>query len=196
MTCIIGFKDKVSRRVFIGGDSAGVAGCSVTPRKDPKVFEKNGFVIGGTSSFRMLQLLYIHFDPEYDPEIYPDLYEYMVMSFIADIREIFKDHGYLKKENEVESGGQFIVGYQDRMFMIYSDFQVEESLRLYCACGSGEAWAEGAIRAFLMLAGSMDPKEIINHCLEITEEHCSWVRGPHHILHTNPKVSKSDTLTE
>lgn len=39
MTCIVGLKHENS--VWIGGDSAGVAGLSVTIRKDPKVFVRD-----------------------------------------------------------------------------------------------------------------------------------------------------------
>lgn len=55
MTCIIGLIK--NKKVYIGGDSAGVDGLNITIRKDSKVFKINKFIIGYTSSFRMGQLL-------------------------------------------------------------------------------------------------------------------------------------------
>ena len=40
-------------KVYIGGDSAGVAGMDLHLRSDPKVFTVGEFVIGYTTSFRM-----------------------------------------------------------------------------------------------------------------------------------------------
>jgi len=57
MTCIVGLIDKESKKIYMGGDSAGVANYSLSVRKDPKVFKRYGFIFGFTSSFRMGQLL-------------------------------------------------------------------------------------------------------------------------------------------
>ena len=51
MTCIVGLID--GRRVWMGGDSAGVSGLDITVRADAKVFRNGDFLIGFTSSFRM-----------------------------------------------------------------------------------------------------------------------------------------------
>lgn len=51
MTCIIGFIK--NKKVYIGGDSAGVGGSHVTIRRDSKVFKNGNFIMGYTSSFRM-----------------------------------------------------------------------------------------------------------------------------------------------
>ena len=55
MTCIVGMLNK--GKVIIGADSAGVSGLDVQIRKDPKVFITGEFVIGCTTSFRMIELL-------------------------------------------------------------------------------------------------------------------------------------------
>ena len=61
MTAIVGIAEKGS--VYIGGDSAGVAGLSISTRTDVKVFKNGPFVLGFTSSFRMGQILQYKFDP-------------------------------------------------------------------------------------------------------------------------------------
>src|SRR3546814_10742010 len=75
MTCIVGLVD--DGKVYLGGDSAGVAGWSLTVRKDPKVFRVGDCIIGFTSSFRMGPLLAHSFQPPKWHDDY-DVYEYMV----------------------------------------------------------------------------------------------------------------------
>ena len=44
MTCIIGLVE--NSKVYIGGDSAGVAGYGLSVRADEKVFKKGDFIFG------------------------------------------------------------------------------------------------------------------------------------------------------
>ena len=79
MTCIVGLKH--NGKVWIGGDSAGVAGLSITVRKDPKVFVREKVVIGFTTSFRMGQLLMQKLRvPKRHADTDP--FEYMITDFI------------------------------------------------------------------------------------------------------------------
>ena len=144
MTCIVGFVDKKNKKVIIGGDSAGVSGFDLTVRKDPKVFKVKDFIIGGTTSFRMLQILRFKFNP---PEIDDkELYEYMCTDFIDSVREVFKENGFEKKYSSGdELGGCFLVGYKDRLFMVEDDFQVSETIRGFDAVGCGATYALGSI---------------------------------------------------
>jgi len=144
MTCIVGLIH--NGEVLIGGDSAGVGGYDVTIRKDAKVFRRGEFLIGGTTSFRMLQLLRFRLTVAERPESM-DVYEYMVTWFIDAVRECLKAGGYATKNLEVETGGQFLVGYQGRLFKVDNDYQVGESVESYAACGCGEPYALGALWA-------------------------------------------------
>ena len=76
MTCIVGLVHEGV--VYIGGDSAGVAGLSLTVRADEKVFQNGEFLMGFTTSFRMGQLLRYSLKP---PCSYPDddINQYMVV---------------------------------------------------------------------------------------------------------------------
>lgn len=144
MTCIVGFIDKKKNNVVIGADSASVSGLDITIRKDAKVFKVNDFVIGCTSSFRMIQLLQFSFNP---PKVSDkEMYEYMCTDFINAVRTCFKDGGYLQKEIDGdEKGGNFLVAYKDRLFKIESDFQVSEALQGYDCCGCGKPYALASI---------------------------------------------------
>jgi ATP-dependent protease HslVU (ClpYQ) peptidase subunit len=144
MTCIVGFIDKKNKKAIIGADSAGVAGLDITIRKDKKVFQVGEFIIGCTSSFRMIQLLQFSFTP---PKVYDkDIYEYMCTDFINAVRNCFKDGGYLQKYSDGdEKGGTFLVAYKDRLFKVSGDFQVGEAMQGYDACGCGDSYALGSI---------------------------------------------------
>ena len=138
--------DKNSNRVVIGGDSAASGGSNIFIRKDPKVFKNGEFIIGCTSSFRMIQLLRFSFKP---PEISSkDIYEYMCTDFINAVRVCFKDGGYLQKCTDGdEKGGFFLVAYRDRLFKIEADFQVSENLNGIDAVGCGADFALGALHS-------------------------------------------------
>lgn len=163
MTCIVGYLDKNSNTVTIGGDSAGVSGLNVTIRKDEKVFTNGDFIIGCTTSFRMIQLLRFSLKP---PKIKnKEIYEYMCTDFINAVRKCFKKGGYLQKETKGDDkGGIFLVGYKNRLFRISQDFQVGESLRGYDAIGCGENYALGAI--FTIKNHNIDARDKVLKALE------------------------------
>ena len=174
MTCIVGFIDKKNKKVIIGADSAGVAGLELKIRKDPKVFKLNDFVIGCTSSFRMIQLL--NFSLEL-PEVEEDIYKYMCTKFINAVRECFKKGGFLSKSNEQEEGGVFLVGYKSRLFCIQIDFQVEELYSKFNAVGCGDEYAKGAL-SILSEDKNIKPKAKVLKALEVASIHSAGVEKP------------------
>jgi ATP-dependent protease HslVU (ClpYQ) peptidase subunit len=171
MTCIIGLKQ--DSKVYIGGDSAALSGYDKRTRKDKKVFRNGKFVFGFTTSFRMGQLLQYKFKP---PEITQiDLFEYMATDFVDALKKCFKDNGYSKVENNIEEGGIFLVGINDRLFKIESDFQVAETIYDFDACGCGEGAAMGAMFA---TGHIKNPQERILKVLNIVELLSAGVSAP------------------
>lgn len=180
MTCIVGLVD--GKDVWIGGDSAGVSGWDLTVRADHKVFNKGEFVFGFTSSFRMGQLIRYKFPV---PEIKgDDLMEYMATSFIDALRQSLKDGGYAKKENEVEHGGNFLVGIKGRLFQVFSDYQVGEPRDGMDACGCGDQIARGALYALSKINIAISPQDKITLSLQAAERLSAGVRGPFVICKT------------
>lgn len=172
MTCIVGLVDDGA--VYMGADSAGVAGWSLTVRKDAKVFRKGEFLIGGTSSFRMIQLLHYTLAlPAFRDEAHT-VEEYMATAFVDAVRDCLKAGGHATKSSEQESGGFFLVGVRGRLFRIENDYQVGESLNGYSACGCGEDAAVGALYA----TPTMKPKKRVELALQAAEHHNAGVRGP------------------
>lgn len=183
MTCIVGLIDD-DRRVWIGGDSAAVGGLSLNVRTDPKVFVKDGFVMGFTTSFRMGQLLAHSFTP---PKRHPDtdLFAYMVTAFVDGLRSCLKDGGYAERRNEAETGGTFLVGHAGRLFCIYDDYQVAEWADGYAAVGCG---ADITLGALFATAGSA-PDARVCRALEAAERFSAGVRGPFITHHAPPPPS-------
>lgn len=172
MTCIAGLIDKGT--IYMGGDSAGVnSSLSLAVRADQKVFIKDKFVMGFTTSFRMGQLLQYNLELSPRPESL-DVFEYMVTSFVEAVRKCLKDGGFAEKKDEREKAGTFLVGYAGRLFCIESDYQVEETILPYATTGSGEDIALGVLFANAHLA----PDERILQALEAAEQFNAGVRRP------------------
>jgi len=176
MTAIVGLIDEGTGKIYIGGDSAGVAGLSIQLRKDPKVFKTGPFLIGYTTSFRMGQLIRFGLDPApRHPD--KDIYEYMCVTFINNLRHVLKDGGYTKIESNREDGGTFIVGYEGRLFEVQEDFQVAEPLENYTACGCGFELALSSLYTTKRL-DHKDPYGRVLIALEAAENYSGGVSAP------------------
>jgi hypothetical protein len=173
VTCIVGLVE--GGVVYIGGDSAGVSGYDLTVRADEKVFQNGPFLFGFTSSFRMGQILRFSFrPPDHDPRV--DVDKFMVTTFIDAVRDCLQKGGYARKQNEVESGGTFLVGYQGQLFTIYSDYQVAKSAHPFAAVGCGESYALGNLLATADC--DMEPKDRVFSALNAAEEFSAGVKHP------------------
>lgn len=181
MTCIVGLED--DGKVFIGGDSAGVAGLSLMIRADEKVFTKGEFLFGFTSSFRMGQLLRYKLEiPYHKPGM--GNYEYMVSEFVEAVRKCLKDGGYSRTNSGEESGGTFLVGYRGALFVIDEDYQVGRPECGYHAVGCGDDIAKGS----LFTSGrnfDMNPSERVREALKAAEQFSAGVRGPFRVVNTS-----------
>lgn len=144
MTCIVAAIEGRDGSIVMGGDSAGVSGLDVTVRADEKVFTNGAFIMGFTSSFRMGQLLRYALKPP-SQEYGQDMFAFMAINFVDAVRDCLKKGGYAKKENETESAGTFIVGYNGRIFTVHSDYQVSEAQCDFASVGCGESYALGAL---------------------------------------------------
>jgi len=183
MTVIVGLEH--DGKVWIGGDSAGVAGYDLTVRADEKVFINRNMIFGFTSSFRMGQLLRYAFTAS--PQNVDQLDDqYMATTFVNDVRRCLKDGGYAKKKDETEIGGQFLVGYKGLLYKIDADYQVARSAasaitdgRVFSAVGCGAQVALGAMAA---MQNSVGPHNQLSMALHAAEAYSAGVRKPFTIL--------------
>lgn len=190
MTCIIGLKHK--GKVYIGGDSAGVAGLSVDIRSDTKVFKRGLFIMGFTSSFRMGQLLMCALQVPKQKKSQKD-YDFMVTTFIDAVRKCLKDGGFATTQNEQEIGGSFIVGYKNKLYYVDGDYQVGVPSMQYTAIGCGSDLALGAMHV-LSTVSNKKPGSMIRSALEAAVEFNGGVRPPFTIIDNagKNKAEKTD----
>ncbi len=178
MTCIVGLVEK--DKVYIGGDSASVAGYDVQLRADEKVFTNKDFIMGFTSSFRMGQILRYDFTSPCRIENIGDdeyLYKYWINKVIKTMKE--KQYATVK-EGEVK-GGSFIFGYRKKLYTVESDFQIGKMIKPYIAVGCGYAYALGALYVLEGIKNKA-PKDKILLSLKAAEERSAGVQGPFHIV--------------
>jgi ATP-dependent protease HslVU (ClpYQ) peptidase subunit len=171
MTAIVGLVHR--RTVYIGGDSAGASGWSLTVRADSKVFHNGGYLFGFTTSFRMGQLIRYALKP---PKPAGELERFMATKFIDALRDCLKDGGWARKEAEREEGGTFLVGIKGRLFTVHEDYQVAEAADGYAAVGCGDEIALGAL--FATAGTRMPPERRVETALRAAERFSAGVRGP------------------
>ncbi len=171
MTAIVGLVH--GSTVYIGGDSAGVSGFSLTVRADAKVFTLGPYVLGFTTSFRMGQLIRYSLNA---PAPQGDLDRFMSTTFVDAVRDCLKAGGWARKEDEREEGGTFLVGVNGRLFLIDEDYQVGASADGYAAVGCGGEIALGAL--FATAEANMSPEHRIMLALQAAERFSAGVRGP------------------
>ena len=176
MTCIVGLVHE--GHVYIGADSAGIDGLSLTVRADEKVFSNGEFLMGFCGSFRMGQLLRYSLKPPRRYEAEP-VNKYLVVDFVDEVRKCLKDGGYASKKDETESGGCFLLGYQGQLFQVEGDYQVGHTELPFDAIGCGQDIARGALYA---TQGLDIPKERVLQALQAAERFSAGVRGPFHII--------------
>lgn len=178
MTCIVAIKNN-DGKIYMGGDSAGVAGHNIHPRSDEKVFINGPMLFGFTDSFRMGQILRFSFDIPPHPEGKEDL-EYLCTDFVESIYGVFEYKGYGKIEANRKKGGQFMIGYKGEIYIVYSDYQVGLHGRNYDAIGSGAEVALGAL--YTMNNMTFLPENKVKYALDAAANHISSVRAPYTIL--------------
>ena len=172
MTCIVGIVTS-DGRVILGADSAGVGGLDLRIRRDAKAFTNGELIIGGTTSFRMLQLLQFDLSP---PPIVEgrEPYAYAVRDLVPAIRTTLKNGGWMQSTNGRDEGGCFMVGFRGRLFTIHSDFQVAEATQSYEAVGCGADYAMGAMFA----RSDADPMTRLQAGLNAAAKFSAGVAGP------------------
>ncbi len=172
MTCIVGWRENGT--ITMGGDSAFLQEYYIESHVDQKVFRNGPYLIGGIQSPRMLQLLRYAFKPPMPPD--QELHRFMVCLFIDAVRECFTKAGFAKTENKVEEGGCFLVGVKGRLFVVESDYQVNEHAINYAALGCGAEIALGALHA--LDGRGMSAHARVEAALDAAAYWCAGVEPP------------------
>lgn len=170
MSCVVGLI--YQGKAYLAGDSACTNEAfqlAISP--EPKVFQLGEFAIGCTGSPRILQILHYQFTP---PVPTGDLMRYMVTAFVPALKECLKADE--QKSDDLLAGSSIMVGVRDRLFVVYSDFQIEEFVLEYNAIGNANDVAYGALHATRCLENN--PLTRLRIALEAAQEHDASVREP------------------
>ena len=105
-------------------------------------------------------------------------YEYMCTKFIDEVRECLSNGGALKIVDDIEEieDSQFLVAYEERIFVVDTDFQVGEYFTDYAACGLARDFALGSF--YSTESGTLPPRGRVGMALRSAEEFSSTVRSP------------------
>lgn len=174
MTAIVGVVDE--GKVWIGADSLSSNGWTLMDRVDPKLFRRDDYLIGFTSSYRMGQLLRYRADLPRPWEWEQDILAFMSTRFVDAVRECLKEYGYAKVEHNVQHGGEFLVGFRGALYRIESDYQVGVRAQGFDAVGSGEQTALGSLHTSAVTKAG--PQARITLALEAAAALNASVRGP------------------
>ncbi len=171
MTAVVGLVQSGS--VYIGADSAGVAGLNLTVRADAKVFRKKRYLFGFTTSFRMGQLIRYSLTL---PKPTGNLDAFMSTTFIDAVRDCLQDGGWAAKDKDREEGGTFLVGVRGRLFTVYDDYQVGQAADGFAAVGCGDLIALGAL--FATADSGLSARRRVLGALAAAERFSAGVRAP------------------
>lgn len=177
MTCIIAYTNGESS--FIAGDKLGSNGFTKSVMVEPKIFEKkfikvdnNGInrteetlSMGGTTSFRMLQLLdHKLVLPEQTKET--TTIQYLVHQVIPAIRALFKEEWGSRDNSQEIGGGQFIILHNHVIYEVQEDFSVLQPKTSITSVGSGTYHAIASMQAFL-IANKSTGNDLVDHVTDI-----------------------------
>jgi ATP-dependent protease HslVU (ClpYQ) peptidase subunit len=174
MTCIVGIVH--NNKVYIGGDSCGSYSDNGPQHiiKTPKVFKVQEFIIGCTTSFRMIDLFTYHLEIDRSHPADSDD-KFMRTSFIEGVRNCLKEG-----EHEREGyGGNFLVGYKNHLYEVQSDYSVLNCEDWGNAVGCGEQASRGSLYS---TRNEQDPRRRVLTALEAAEATTAGVRGPFIVL--------------
>ena len=175
MTCIVAISH--NDRVYMGGDAASVDEDSslISSRKEPKIFIKNGYLLGYAGSFRFGKVLQHTFNP---PKLSDDdIDKFLNTTFVNSLRECCE----LNKVDpgSEEDSSEMLIGVAGRVFEFCNDWHFGEDINDFNAIGSGTKFALGSLYSTRRLR---TPNARIQLALESAERFSTSVRGPFTIL--------------
>ncbi len=187
MTCIIAKINKKEKYITMGGDMLASSKVTKSIPNNEKVFvprTNNKFIVGVAGSYRVMQLLQYNTGLFPSDDIIEKFYngvvdmEFMVREFVKNLKKLIDNDN---NENVIIS---ILIGYEDKLFKIQSDYGVLEISNTYDAIGSGFRTALGAM--YVLNNTPIDLFEDdcyqIKTALEAASVHNTTVGGPFTIL--------------
>jgi ATP-dependent protease HslVU (ClpYQ) peptidase subunit len=147
MTCIVGLKTPDS--VILAADRLANVNNVTETYHTKKIFKKSfidgsSAIFGFCGAYRLGDILNYRLSmPNFDGA---DVNTYLVNTFIPRLIECFKYNGFLTQDEDgALRGGEFLLGFSNRLFLIQDDFSVLEPDNGYTALGTGMEYALGSL---------------------------------------------------
>lgn len=179
MTCIIGIIN--NNNIYLGSDLLGSNGHNCTHQRDDKLFRKGNMLIGCSGSYRITQLLKYKFKlPYHDSNLMTD--EYINTIFIDNFIKCLDDNKYTKPNDKCPISDNILIGYNNRIFKIQSDYSIIENSYPYLSIGSGAETAMGALTALTEHDSTIKPQTLIHLALKAAGTNICTVHSPFKIM--------------
>jgi ATP-dependent protease HslVU (ClpYQ) peptidase subunit len=185
MTCIAAIVDEKGVG-HIACDSVGSNHYTKAAYVTRKIFAVGDMLIGMTGSYRMGQILQYRLALP-AATVDQNLETWLHVDFIDAVRNVLKENGYLKVENNEETSGTFLVVVAGRIFTVQNDLSLLESQDSFEACGSGEDYARATMNC-LVGFGVEDPALILTEAIEAATKYVPSVGGEIHMLSESPHL--------
>ena len=177
MTVIIGITD--GRTIWMGADSFVGNSNYALQMKQSKIIRRqlpNGsdILFGCSGEMRVMLLLGAMELPDHKPGM--DALYYVGIDLVNTMRSVFGDAGYATAQDGREGAGDacVLVGYDGRLFALWSDYTHAEPATDYMVMGSGMEVALGA----LAVTDGIPPRRRLEMVLEAVAQHSPYVRAP------------------
>jgi len=181
MTLIASYIDK-DKTVWLCGDSIGCSENNKTTRADMKIFYKDGYVVGFTSSYRFGQIIRHYVKLPAIPKKTRN--HNHIIKIIELISEKLHDNHWGQELNNHRWGGQLIIGWPGNLYSIDTDFQYSQSVDPFLCVGSGSNYALGALSS-LSSNTILKPEGLLLQAARTSSKFCATVGPPYHIINTD-----------
>lgn len=163
---------------IIASDTQGSTDFTKGQYKNKKIFKKGDFLFAGTGSYRQLQLLEHSFTiPARNVDQKTD--DYMFSLFVPAIKTFLKENDTVQTESGVDtnSGAAYIIIYDKRIFVFYSDFSFLEPEYNFVTEGSGSYHSFGAMKALLSHDKNIKNTDLLQIAFDVTSDIVMSVGG-------------------
>lgn len=168
---------KHNKSLYLGADT--MANTGYTAHQIPlngKLWKSGDFIYAYCGSPRMGAILRYNFEPPKRGRLTVD--KYLNTIWVDQLMQTFSDSWWIENKDSKAEGGNFIFGYQGRLFTVWSDFQIIEEKQDYIANGSGMETALGSLFA----TPHLEPKERVRTALKAAAKHTLYVGAPFKII--------------
>lgn len=174
MTCVVGVVE--NGVVWMGADSFSGNGYYCSRSSLPKVFLREGVLLGTAGDWRGSALLRSLEVPALPEGMLVETF--LAGPFVAAMREHFRAHGFLQEVNSQQQTEdmQVLIGIKGRLFALWQQFQLTESQEGYEVIGSGMYVAAGAL--YVARQVRLPAREQIEISLMAASAHTPYVRPP------------------